>query len=130
MCVAVSVRLCEGGELARALLACACSCLHVLSSCACLPDQILQKGRLHDCANLEPQNPKPQQHSQACVLALLCVALQESVELRPMFGAADAGDASAASDSGGASFLGQLWQAVQVRQGRGGGSQQTNLKSS
>lgn len=40
--------------------------------------------------------------------------VQESVELRPMFGAADAADASAASDSGGASFLGQLWQAVQV----------------
>jgi len=31
-----------------------------------------------------------------------------------MFGAASAADASAASDSGGASFLGQLWDAVQV----------------
>jgi hypothetical protein len=40
--------------------------------------------------------------------------LQESVELRPMYGASDASDASAASDSGGASFLGQLWDAVQV----------------
>lgn len=40
--------------------------------------------------------------------------MQESVELRPMFGAASAADASAASDSGGASFLGQLWDAVQV----------------
>lgn len=46
---------------------------------------------------------------------LVLNGLQESVELRPMFGAADAADASAASDSGGASFLGQLWQAVQVR---------------
>jgi nuclear cap-binding protein subunit 1 len=46
--------------------------------------------------------------------------IKESVELRPMFGAADAGDASAASDSGGASFLGQLWQAVQVRGWFGG----------
>ncbi|KAF6253367.1 armadillo-type protein [Scenedesmus sp. NREL 46B-D3] len=40
--------------------------------------------------------------------------VQESVELRPMYGASDASDASAASDSGGASFLGQLWDAVQV----------------
>jgi hypothetical protein len=46
---------------------------------------------------------------------LLLVPLQESVELRPMYGASDASDASAASDSGGASFLGQLWDAVQVR---------------
>jgi hypothetical protein len=46
-----------------------------------------------------------------------CCALQESVELRPMYGASDASDASAASDSGGASFLGQLWDAVQVRGG-------------
>lgn len=36
-----------------------------------------------------------------------------------MYGASDASDASAASDSGGASFLGQLWDAVQVR-GRAG----------
>eukprot|EP00878_Enallax_costatus_P027800 GHUV01029957.1.p1 GENE.GHUV01029957.1~~GHUV01029957.1.p1 ORF type:complete len:695 (+),score=274.57 GHUV01029957.1:1025-3109(+) len=39
---------------------------------------------------------------------------QESVELRPMYGANDATDAVAASDSGGAGFLGQLWHAVQV----------------
>lgn len=44
---------------------------------------------------------------------LLCVP-QESVELRPMYGASDAADAAAASDSGGASFLGQLWHAAQV----------------
>jgi len=46
---------------------------------------------------------------------MLCV-LQEYVELRPMFGASDAADSAAASDSGGASFLGQLWDALQVRQ--------------
>jgi acyl-homoserine lactone acylase PvdQ len=45
---------------------------------------------------------------------LLLRRLQESVELRPMYGASDASDRSAASDSGAASFLGQLWDAVQV----------------
>jgi len=47
------------------------------------------------------------------VLSGGCV-LQENVELRPMFGASDAADSAAASDSGGASFLGQLWDALQV----------------
>lgn len=52
----------------------------------------------------------------ACVSTFV-TCVQESVELRPMYGADGADDAAAASDSGGASFLGQLWHAVQVGAG-------------
>eukprot|EP00775_Hariotina_reticulata_P013002 gene13002-13131_t len=50
--------------------------------------------------------------------------LQEYVDLRPMFGASDVADSAAASDSGGASFLGRLWDALQELRDPEGGNWQ------